>query len=114
MSDLTRSEVIKHLEFLKLAGQINAKPEKINPDYLQFAIDSLKTDEAYQIEYENRDFIEIPEGATNGDMIQAMFPDAEIIFMDGSYETTVDWHTKTHRCHLFDNDWWNSPYRKEN
>ena len=55
----------------------------------------------------------IPKDATNGDMIKAMFPDSEIIFKDGSYETTVDWHTKTHRCHLFDNDWWNSPYRKE-
>lgn len=59
------------------------------------------------------DIVVIRKGATNGDMIKAMFSNAEIIFENGSYETTVDWHTKTHRCHLFDNDWWNSPYRKE-
>jgi len=67
----------------------------------------------YKLCKEEGSIIAIPDGATNGDMIKALFPDAEIIFKDGFYETTVDWHTKTHRCHLFDNDWWNSPYRKE-
>ncbi len=39
-----------------------------------FAINSLKADEAYNLMYEGVDFVEIPEGATNGDMIKAMFP----------------------------------------
>lgn len=117
MSDLTRSEVIKHLEFLKLAGQINAKPEKINPDYLQFAIDSLKTDEAYNLMYEKVDFIEIPEGATNGDMIQAMFPNIQPKVV-GYIEYIGDEEVHGREVVLsdrvcFDDDWWNSPYRKE-
>lgn len=104
MSDLTRSEVIKHLEFLKLAGQINAKPEKINPDYLQFAIDSLNTDEAYQIEYENRDFIEIPEGATLGDMLLEILKGKEdCIYPVGNNEMAIKISVEQ----------WNSPYRKE-
>lgn len=67
----------------------------------------------YELCKEEGSIITVPDGATNGDMIKAMFSDAEIIFENGFYETTVDWHTKTHRCHFFDNDWWNSPYRKE-
>ena len=43
------------------------------------AIASLKTDEAYQLEYENRDFVEIPKGITNGEVIQAMFGSGKVI-----------------------------------
>lgn len=110
MSDLTRAEVIKHLEFLKLAGQIDAKPEKINPDYLQFAINSLKIDEAYNLMYEKVDFIVIPEKATNGDIIKAMF-NVEIkhIFEDLNIIVVIlDGRTK-----IYDLDWWNALYKAE-
>lgn len=33
--------------------------EKLNIDAVEFAIASLKTDEAYQLEYENRDAVEV-------------------------------------------------------
>lgn len=104
MSDLTRAEVIKHLEFLKLAGQIDAKPEKINPDYLQFAIDSLKTDEAYNLMYEKVDFIEIPEGATLGDMLLEILKGKEdCIYPVGNNEMAIKISVEQ----------WKSPYRKE-
>lgn len=48
--------------------------------------------------------IEIPEGATNGDMIKAMFPNEEIIESDGA---CVYVGAKMR----FDKDWWNAPYK---
>lgn len=80
---------------------------------LTFAIESIKVDRAYELMHEKVDFIEIPEKATNGDMIKAMFPKAWrsnyidstnkfTLYIDDDYELEVD------------NDWWNSPYRKEN
>lgn len=43
--------------------------------------------------------IPIPEGATNGDMIEIMFPDRSTFNGGiGAY---------------FDKDWWNAPYKKE-
>ena len=61
------------------------------------AIASLKTDEAYQLEYEGVHNIVITDGMTNGDVMMAMFPN-EVKDVD------VDW---------FGEDWWNSPYKKE-
>ena len=53
----------------------------------------------------NPNLIEIPEGATNGDMIKAMFPNVD------KYKCTLlENHNKNV---LFGEDWWNSPYRKE-
>lgn len=43
----------------------------------------------------------IPDNATNGDIMQMMFPNADIeIHITGSYVMT------------FDLDWWNAPYQK--
>ena len=47
------------------------------------------------------DVVEIPEGATNGDMIKAMFPD-----LANSNLELVD-------VLLITKSWWNSPYRLE-
>jgi hypothetical protein len=72
---------------------------------LDMAIASLKTDEAYQLEYENRDFVEIPKGMTNGEVIQALFPNPHI-------------ETKSHTVWVgydgmsFTREWWNAPYQK--
>lgn len=45
------------------------------------------------------DIIPIPEGATNGDMIEIMFPDKSTFNGgEGAY---------------FMKDWWNSPYKRE-
>lgn len=108
----TLTEHLDHWKRLLSEGICTKDEGERTINALTFAIESIKVDRAYDLAYEKVDFIEIPEKATNGDMIKAVFPDTEIIF-NGYYETTVDWHTKTQRCHLFDNDWWNSPYRKE-
>ena len=130
MNDLTRAEVIEELTeqaeaYQKLIdnGSFNKEAYSKSVECLKYAIDSLKTDEAYQLEYENRDFIEIPENATNGDMIKAVFPNAEFYnampFTDSRWETmNLDTENETRatskptqlRTYA---DWWNSPYRKE-
>lgn len=52
--------------------------------------------------------IEIPEGATNGDMIKAIFPNC-VIDEDfgGAVITNID------NKQYWRKEWWNSPYRKE-
>lgn len=72
---------------------------------LKFALESIKVDRAYDLAYEKVDFIEIPEKATNGEMIKAMFPN-----VDKYYNMLLENHSKNI---LFNDDWWNSPYRKE-
>ena len=56
------------------------------------------------------DVIEIPKGATNGDMIKAMFPNAKNIRVDGGYPLNYiiegEWHRNL-------KEWWNAPYRLE-
>lgn len=62
------------------------------------------------------EYIEIPKGATNGDMIKAMFPGYHVqistalkevsLYYDGAEDYTGSWIR-------FDLDWWNAPYRKE-
>lgn len=38
-------------------------------DSLKFALESIKVDRAYDLAYEKVDFIEIPDGATNGESV---------------------------------------------
>lgn len=99
MSDLTRAEVIEQLESLSYGNIL----EKKDMDALKFAIDSLKVDEAYNLMYEKVDFIEIPEGATNGDVFRLAYPNVAMVH---------DIREKK-RLSVFADDWWNSPYRKE-
>ena len=39
---MTNVEAIRHLEFIKIAGQIDAKPENINQEALNMAIKALE------------------------------------------------------------------------
>ena len=70
---------------------------------LQFAIDSMKVDRAYDLAYEKVDFIEIPGGATNRDVIRAAF--------DETMAYNIEYYTKEY---MLQDEWLNSPYRKEN
>lgn len=59
---------------------------------------------------------EFPENPTNGDVIQAIFPNAPI---DTELYTNyvmvkLDYHTQCDGGLMFDKDWWNVPYKKEN
>jgi hypothetical protein len=59
--------------------------------------------------------VEIPEGATNGDMIKAMFPNVE--FVCGDYGIS----TLYMKMNMIDvgfaslyKEWWNAPYKRGN
>ena len=52
--------------------------------------------------------IEIPNGATNGDMIKTMFPNIEIEGIGGEIKCIA---TKGGTSY-FALDWWNAPYKK--
>ena len=56
--------------------------------------------------------ISIPDNATNGDMIKAIFPNGKVIERDEAtgYEQMLD--DKYSYCSWFDGLWWNSPYQK--
>jgi hypothetical protein len=62
------------------------------------------------------DAIRIPENATNGDMIKAMFPDAQINYHEKT--DLVDGHVTVFlkgcdTCQDYSLDWWNAPYRQD-
>ena len=52
--------------------------------------------------------IEIPNGATNGDMIKTMFPNIEIEGIGGEIKCIA---TKNGTSY-FALDWWNAPYKR--
>ena len=58
----------------------------------------------------------IPENATNGDMIRALFPNAEIEEIRGSFdkEKLLGYRTWLGgRSQDYPLDWWNAPYSPE-
>ena len=44
---MTKQEAIKHLEFLKIAAEIQAKPERVETEALDMAIEVLKGTKAF-------------------------------------------------------------------
>lgn len=54
------------------------------------------------------DVIVIPKGATNGDMIKALFPTVYSEECDYDIFTTLDGDTR------FTYDWWDTPYKRGN
>ena len=49
-----------------------------------------------------------PDNATNGDVIKAIFPDAENIRMDNGLPLNFVLEFELHRNYK---DWWNAPYK---
>lgn len=80
---------------------------------LEEQIEDLK-DALYDARVLLKSAIPIPEGATNGDMIKAMFPNVEVdnaeVELGGKYITL--WLNKN-KWEDIDYDWWNEPYKKE-
>ena len=58
------------------------------------------------------DVIEIPQGATNGDMIVDMFPDLGFE-IDELYKRILVINISNYYAPTFPLDWWNAPYKKE-
>lgn len=88
-------------------GGITISLDKI--ESLRFALESIKVDRAYDLAYEKVDFIEIPEGANNGEVFEKLMREAypKMLTIYGRNEDT-----KT-IAPIFNEDWWNSPYRKD-
>ena len=61
--------------------------------------------------------IPIPEGATNGDMIKAMFPKHEIELLLSIGGNNKSWYGVTLEGNteglVFESNWWNAPYKRE-
>ena len=60
-----------------------------------------------EVEEKEVDAIEIPNGATNGDMIKAMFPNIEIEGIGGEIKCIAAQNGTSY----FALDWWNAPYK---
>jgi hypothetical protein len=101
------SEYISREEFLKRIKPYDTSDKKDKALY-NFALSEM-------MGTPNANAISIPEGATNGDMIKAMFPDAKVNNTKYSYvvEVKLPYHSKYDTGLLFDKDWWNAPYKKE-
>jgi len=54
----------------------------------------------------------IPDNATNGDVITAMFPNATIVEMDLEVFLYTRTREKDEDVQIFDTEWWNSQYLK--
>lgn len=105
----TLTEHLNHWKRLLSEGICTKDEGERTINALTFAIDSIKVDRAYDLAYEKVDFIEIPEGATNGEVLKNVlketFPDMICVWYRDSEHL--------HRSITFSEDWWNSPYRKE-
>lgn len=99
----TLTEHLTHWKRLLSEGICCEVEGKQTIDALNFAIESIKVDRAYDLAYEKVDFIEIPEGATNGDVFRLAYPNVAMVH---------DIREKK-RLSVFADDWWNSPYRKD-
>jgi hypothetical protein len=88
MTNEERDATIKQIE--RVQNHLASIGETV--DYLDFAIQALESS------------IPIPQNATNGDVIKAVFPKVNkynnILLEDGRKNI------------LFGDDWWNAPYRE--
>lgn len=112
---MTRKEAIKQLkgDITESCATFSNQWEK-DEEAISVAIASLKTDEAYQLEYENRDFVEIPKGMTNGEVIQAIFGSDNVfgfIHYVHLMAKVGNWFNEGVVAE-FDKEWWNAPYKK--
>ena len=105
----TLTEHLNHWKRLLSEGICTKDEGEKTIKALTFAIESIKVDRAYDLAYEKVDFIEIPEGATNGEVFEKLMREAypKMLTIYGRNDDT-----KT-IVPIFSEEWWNSPYRKE-
>ncbi len=98
---VSRKAVLNILVKEEFKGDAMAEIEKLhyaNPDLSEYS------DKLYKLAYERgkAEGLNIPEGATNGDVINTLFPDV-------SLEYRI-WHDN---LYFKDTDWWHAPYKQE-
>ena len=79
---------------------------------MELKIDKKQIDEAVQkaVEEFKQNNIWIPEGMTNGEVLQALFPNMKT--EDTPFRPLIG--TDIDKGYvLFNRDWWNAPYKKE-
>ena len=122
---MTLDEAIKHAEEVaEKFESLHERYENMDEDRLLFRVEENECKncakehrqlanwlkELKQLrEQELCEDIEIPNGATNGDMIKAMFPNIEIEGIGGEIKCIA---TKNGTSY-FALDWWNAPYKKQ-
>jgi uncharacterized protein YoaH (UPF0181 family) len=73
---------------------------------MELKLDKKYIDEAVQkaVEEIKRNGILIPEGMTNGEVIQALFPNISVYEHGSTYSVNNEYN--------FNSTWWNAPYQK--
>ena len=97
---MTKEELIRNLKYTEEKHR-NDKVNTFDTNISMMCSDVLKVLE---------NCIEIPNGATNGDMIKTMFPYIEIEGIGGEIKciaAQIGFGTS-----YFALDWWNAPYKK--
>ena len=117
---MTLDEAIKHAEEVaEKFESLHERYENMDEDRLLFRVEE---NECKNCAKEHRQLanwlkelkqltcedIEIPNGATNGDMIKIMFPDIEIEGIGGEIKCIAVKNGTSY----FALDWWNAPYKK--
>lgn len=80
------------------------------PEYVNYIVTAL-TDGATPSDAPTINAIPVPDNATNGDVIKAMFPDAEPIKKYTNSVFIRAWKPFFVACE-FDTDWWNAKYKR--
>ena len=78
-------------------------------DFLEHNIDYAGISDAYKKAFEALKLI--PDNATNGDVIKAMFPNADIEYWYEYSTYNVEFPNDNDIKH-FSYNWWNAPYKK--
>ena len=97
---MTKEELTRNLKYTEEKHR-NDKVNTFDTNISMMCSDVLKVLE---------NCIEIPNGATNGDIIKTMFPNIEIEGIGGEIKciaTQIGFGTS-----YFSLDWWNAPYKK--
>jgi len=74
---------------------------------MELKLDKKYIDEAVQkaVEELKENYIWIPEGMTNGEVIQAVFPNISVYEHGSTYSVNNEYN--------FNATWWNAPYKAE-
>lgn len=106
-----RREVINDLELIK-----RSVADKGLRASLTYAIESIKVDMVYELMHEKIDFIEIPNEATNKDVIKEVFPSAyetDHFILNSPLGNIVYIRLCEYQEMRVQEDWLNEPYKKE-
>ena len=98
----------EHRIFLSAMAREKEICQKIDGDKIYDSTVKMLVPVCESIEGKVDRAILIPEGATNGDVIKAIFPDAEYL----ECGVVIDVVFARNEENWFDKNWWNAPYKE--